>query len=122
LKEIEKQRAILRSAGLRPGTNGNNLSTRRAGGRRSALELDLAARMAAQSCKFMLWQQAVADRKISEAKRKARTGIVELKKLERDFNALWPLRNKATPTHCSAFLSWRMDDYRDLLKFRAASL
>jgi hypothetical protein len=124
LKEIEKQRAVLkpvRSAGLRPGTKGFGIETRRVGNRRSILELDLAARMAAQSCKFMLWQQAVADGKISEAKRKAQTGIVELKKLERDFNALWPLRNKATPKHCSAFLSWRMDDYRNLLKFRAAS-
>jgi hypothetical protein len=72
--------------------------------------------MAAQSCKFMLWQQAVASGNKSEAKRLAQTGISELKKLEIDFNAFWPLRNKATPKHCSAFLRWRMDDYRNCLK------
>ena len=60
----------------------------------------------------MLWQQAVAAGKISEAKRLARSGISELKKLEKDFNAFWPLRNKATPKHCSPFLRWRMEDYR----------
>ena len=69
--------------------------------------------MAAQSCQFMLWQQAVAAGKKSAAKRMARTGISELKKLEKDFNALWPMRNKATPEHCSAFLRWRMEDYRN---------
>ena len=77
-----------------------------------ALELDLAARMAAQSCQFMLWQQAVAAGNKSAAQRLARTGIRELHKLEKDFNALWPLRNKATPKHSAAFLRWRMDDYR----------
>jgi hypothetical protein len=115
LKEIEKQRAALKpawSAGLRPGENVDNPSTRRGGTRRSALELDLAARMAAQSCRFMLWQQAVAAGKKTAAKRLARTGISELEKLEKDFNSLWPLRNQATPKHCSAFLRWRMDDYR----------
>jgi hypothetical protein len=81
-------------------------------------ELDLAARMAAQSCQFMLWQQAVAAGNILEAKRMARTGISELKQLEKDFNALWPFRNKATPKHCSAFLRWRVDDYRNRGKIR----
>jgi hypothetical protein len=52
------------------------------------------------------------------AKLLARTGIAELKKLEKNFNALWPLRNKATPRHCSAFLRWRMDDYQKWLKTR----
>ena len=89
------------------------------------MELDLAARMAAQSCQFMLWQQAVRGGKKSEAKRLAQTGIRELKKLEKDFNALWPLRNKATPKHCSAFLRWRMDDYRkcskNVINYRAAA-
>ena len=99
LKEIEKQRAILEHA-----------DTSKA--KILALELDLAARMAAQSCRFMLWQQARAAGKDSEAKRLARTGIRELRKLEKDFNAYWPLRNKATPRHCSAFLKWRIQDYR----------
>ena len=39
-------------------------------------------------------------------------------KLEKDFNALWPLRNKATPRHCSPFLRWRMDDYLNVDKSR----
>jgi hypothetical protein len=92
-----------------------------------ALELDLAARMAEQSCKFMLWQQAVAKqgrvgapRRPDAAARRpyqqmARIGIRELQKLEKDFNIYWPLRNKATPQHCSAFLKWRI---RDLLEFK----
>jgi len=74
------------------------------------LELDLAARMAEQSCKFMLWQQAVAAGKISEAKRLAKQGIRELQLLEMDFNANWPLRNKGTTKHCSPFLKWRMEE------------
>jgi len=77
-----------------------------------ALELDLAARMAEQSCRFMLWQQSVSAGKKSAAKRLAQQGVRELQKLEKDFNALWPLRNKATSKHCSPFLRWRMDDYR----------
>jgi hypothetical protein len=99
LKEIERQRAILKHAS-RPKA------------KILALELDLAARMAAQSCQFMLWQQARAAGKYSEAKRLARTGIRELQKLEKDFNTYWPLRNKATPQHCSAFLKWRIRDYQ----------
>ena len=102
LKEIEKQRAILKQAGTPKA-------------KILALELDLAARMAAQSCQFMLWQQARAAGNKSEAKRLARAGIRELQKLEKDFNIYWPLRNKATPQHCSAFLKWRIRDYRRVM-------
>lgn len=115
LKEIERQRALLhqsRNAGLRPGTTRNNPSTRRVGDRRSITELDLAARMAAESCHFMLWQQAVAAGKKQPAKLLAQRGLRELKKLEKDFNRSWPRRNKATPKHSTPFLHWRMDDYR----------
>ena len=101
LKEIEKQRAVLRRA--KPSSKVGNVLLH---------ELDLAARMAAQSCQFMLWQQARAAGKISESKRLARTGIRELRKLEKDFKACWPLRNKATPQRCSEFLKWRIRDYR----------
>jgi hypothetical protein len=76
-----------------------------------AVELDLAARMAEQSCKFMLWQQAVAAGKTSEAKAMARQGVRELRRLETDFKAFWPLRNKATTKYCSPFLQWRIEDY-----------
>ena len=100
LKEIEKQRARLQRALAAIKTGGLLLR-----------ELDLAARMAAQSCQFMLWQQARAAGNNSETKRLARTGIRELRKLEKDFNAYWPTRNKATPKHCSAFLKWRIRDY-----------
>jgi hypothetical protein len=100
LKEIKKQRAILHRA---KASTGNGRSLLR--------ELDLAARMAAQSCRFMLWQQALAAGKTSEAKRLAQVGIRELRKLEKEFNAYWPSRNKATPRHCSAFLKWRIRDY-----------
>jgi len=112
LKEIKRQRALLKM-GRRP-------PSLRFGATRHAvppktkiliLELDFAARMAAQSCQFMLWQQAQAAGNICEAKRLARMGIRELRKLEKDFNAYWPLRNKATPQHCSAFLKWRIRDY-----------
>jgi hypothetical protein len=75
-------------------------------------ELDLAARMAAQSCRLMLWQQAVVAGKKSEAAKLARRGLRDLQKLEKDFQAYWPLRNKATPKHCASFLRWRKDDYR----------
>jgi len=100
LREIQKQRTLIR--------RGKSASD---SGLLLALELDLAARMAEQSCQFMLWQQAVAAGKTSEANRRAQRGIQELRKLEMDFNACWPLRNKATPKHCTPFLRWRMQDY-----------
>jgi hypothetical protein len=104
LKAIEKQIAVLHVLGRRHAVPPQSKILLR--------ELDLAARMAAQSCRFMLWQQAVAAGKMSDTKRLAQAGIRELRKLEKDFNAYWSLRNKATPKHCSAFLRWRIDDYR----------
>jgi hexosaminidase len=103
LKEIEKQRALLKMGRRHAVPPKTKILT---------LELDLAARMAAQSCQFMLWQQTLAAGENSKARHLARTGIRELRKLEKDFNAYWPLRNKATPQHCSAFLKWRIRDYR----------
>jgi len=108
LKEIERQRAVL-SRAKPAGRSGKVLAN----------ELDLAARMAAQSCQFMLWQQALAAGKLAAARRLARTSVRELVKLDRDFARYWPTRNKATPRHCSAFLKWRIRDY---LSGRAASL
>jgi hexosaminidase len=102
LKEIEKQRKILSRAKSKSDS-----------GKLLAHELDMAARMAEQSCKFMLWQQAVADGKQPAAKKLAQLGIRELRQLEKDFNSCWPLRNKATPKHCSPFLKWRIDDYQN---------
>ncbi|MGA9452619.1 MAG: family 20 glycosylhydrolase [Verrucomicrobiia bacterium] len=101
LKGIEKHRTLLRQA--KPPTARARILLR---------ELDLAARMAAQSCRFMLWQQAMVADKIEEAKRLANAGVRELSRLDKEFNAYWPSRNKATPRHSSAFLRWRMNDYR----------
>ncbi|HXR04241.1 MAG TPA: family 20 glycosylhydrolase [Verrucomicrobiae bacterium] len=112
LKEIEKQRAKLNS-GRRPPSLRFGATSHAVPPKLRILlrELDMAAQMAAQSCKFMLWQQTMAAGKSSAARRLARTGIRELRKLDKDFRAYWPSRNKATPMHCSAFLKWRIRDY-----------
>jgi hexosaminidase len=101
LEEVEEQRAQLhRSRSMHPGKTV------------LSLELDLAARMAAQSCRIMLWQQAIAAGKTSRAKQIAQTGICELRELDRDFKSYWPLRNKGTTAKCSPFLQWRIQDYK----------
>jgi hypothetical protein len=114
-KEIQKRIATLRDLGRRHAVPPKSKIVLQ--------ELDLAARMAAQSCKFMLWQQLMAKqgrvgalRRPDAAARRpcqqlARTGIKELENLRKDFNRYWPLRNKATPKHCSSFLQWRINDY-----------
>ena len=104
LKEIEKQRKILTRT--KPKSDSGKILAR---------ELDLAARMAAESCKFMLWQQLVVVANESAAKALAKRRIRELRKLEKDFNAYWPLRNKATTKHCSPFLKWRMEELVECL-------
>jgi hypothetical protein len=81
-------------------------------GRTLARELEFAARMAAESCHYMLWQQAVAARKDSIARKMSSSGIRRLRRLEREFNDFWSKRNKGTPNKCSAFLGWRMEEYR----------
>jgi hypothetical protein len=101
LQEVETQRAVLGRA--RPATEAGKIL---------AAELDLAARMAAQSCKIMLWQQALAGGKDGLARRMAKVGIAELRDLDRDFRRYWPLRNQGTTAKCSAFLRWRLEDYR----------
>jgi hexosaminidase len=101
LEEVEVQRALLSRS--RPS---------RVTGETLAAELDLAARMAVQSCKLMLWQQALAGNRLALSNRLARRGVRELLQLDRDFNSYWPLRNKGTSRNCSAFLRWRIDDYR----------
>jgi hexosaminidase len=100
LTEVERQRAAIRHS--RPQTRP---------GRLLASELDLAARMAGESCKFMLWQQTLAAGRMLIARQMARAGIRELRKLVRDFNAGWPARNKGATSKCSAFLHWRIEDY-----------
>lgn len=97
LKQLRYQRALMRSG--QPESDAAVLL---------AVELDLAARMAMQSCQYMLWQQAAADEQNSEARALAMQNVRELQRLERDFKAYWPLRNKGTPRHSSPFLQWRI--------------
>jgi len=101
LAEVEKQRSVLGRA--RPATPQGEIL---------GVELDLAARMAAQSCHFMLWQQALAAGKGTLARKLAQSGLHELRGLDRDFRGYWPARNKGSTEKCSAFLHWRMEDYR----------
>jgi len=101
LAEVARQRARLDA--VRPAT---------AAGRILQRELDLAARMAMESCRIMLWQQALAAGRTGVARHLARDGIAALRELKRDFNRYWPTRNKATTAKCSAFLDWRIADYQ----------
>jgi hexosaminidase len=101
LDEVEHHRAVLYK-----GTPQSHA------GEMLALELDMAARMAVESCHIMLWQQAIAFGKPSSARQMARRGIKRLQELDRDFRAYWPLLNKGTTANCSAFLQWRIDDFR----------
>jgi hypothetical protein len=104
LAEVEKQIRVLQRLGLAKRVPH--------GAKIWARELELAARMVAESCHIMLWQQALAAGKKSEAQRLAGQGVHRLQRLEREFNALWPKRNKGSTRHCSPWLRWRMDDYR----------
>ena len=80
-----------------------------------------AAEMSAQSCKFMLWQQALAANRKTEARSRSHQGIRELKQLDEDFRRYWPSRNKGTTDKCSMFLRWRIKDYqRQKLAFSPA--
>lgn len=101
LDEVETQRIILR--GARPGS---------ASAKMLAGELDFAARLAAQSCKFMLWQQLVAAGKESAARREAQRGGAELLELRQEFTAGWRIRNQNDPQKQWPCLDWRLRDYR----------
>jgi hexosaminidase len=101
LAEVEKQRALLAKT--------KSISN---SGVMLKMELDLAARMAAESCRIMLWQKALAAGKTTEAKRLARAGIKALQQIENTYNACWSWRNKATPSKSAPFLKWRRNDYR----------
>jgi hexosaminidase len=101
LKEVQKHRKILYES--KPATRAGQILS---------VELDMAARMAAQSCKIMLWQQAVAKGRHGLARGLAKKGIFELRELDREFRTYWPLRNKGSTAKCSPFLRWRIDDYQ----------
>lgn len=102
LREVWKQLSVLRRARRSDSSVAGEILRR---------ELELAARMAEQSCKFMLWQQAVAKGKMAQARQLAATAVKELTALDKEFSAHWPRRNKATAGKCSTFLKWRIGDY-----------
>ena len=68
--------------------------------------------MAAQSCHYMLWQQAVAAKCQRTARKLARQGMAELRRMESAYTKLWPLRSQATPRKSAPFLAWRLAEYR----------
>lgn len=102
LSEIEEQLSAIRK-GTPTG----------AGAKVLAQELELAARMAAESCRYMLWQQSIGASRISQAGSLARRAVPALEGINEDFARYWPLRNKATPKKCTAFLQWRIHDYKN---------
>jgi hypothetical protein len=101
LEEVEAQRSVL--FGAQPATRAAEIA---------AAELDLAARMAAQSCHYMLWQQALVAWRKSDAALMAKRSVLELRRLEEELDGYWPARNKGTTKKCSPFLGWRIEDYR----------
>jgi hypothetical protein len=101
LAEMEKQLSILQQA--RPSS---------ASGKMLKTELNLAARMAAHSCKFMLWQQSLAAGQSATAKRDAKKNIAELQQLDREFYTYWPTRNQGNHKKYWPCLQWRIKDYR----------
>ena len=107
-RHLKKQISTLKRAG-----HDSRISRR---GKVLVRELEFAARMAEQSCHFMLWQQRVARGETSRARKLAKAGVVELEQLENEFDAYWPRRNKGTTKHCSPFLKWRIADYRQFLQ------
>jgi hypothetical protein len=76
--------------------------------------------MAAESCRYMLWQQRLAAGQTRKDDTMARRATVSLAKLDRDYAAYWPKRNKATPAKSSGFLRWRIADYRKRILHFAA--
>lgn len=100
LEEVETQISVLHRA--RPSDAAKILT----------LELDLAARMAAQSCKFMLWQQSLAAGRASAARSMAKSAISQLRQIQTELAAYWPARNQGTPAKHWPFLKWRIEDYR----------
>lgn len=101
LQEVENQRATL-SRACPSGAEGVLL----------VRELDLAARMAAESCQIMLWQQKLASGGGAQAAKLGREGVRRLKEVQAAYKRLWRIRNKGTTARSSSFLQWRLTDYR----------
>ena len=102
LKEIEKQSALLKKADTVQGKNPRaGIGFGGAHGR-AVMPVHAVAAGAGGGKNF-------------RGKTPGPDGHPRIGKLEKDFNAYWPLRNKATPQHCSAFLKWRIRDYRRVM-------
>ncbi len=102
LEQVETQLSVLRQA--RPASPAAKVL---------GVELNLAARMAAQSCKYMLWQQSLAGGQAAKARSRAKRGIVELRELDEEFYAYWPTRNQGNHRKYWPCMKWRIEDYRD---------
>ena len=100
LEEVEAQLSVLHRG--RPSPAAKVLT----------LELDLAARMAAQSCKFMLWQQSLAAERKLTAHVLAKRATGELHQIKNELADYWPTRNHGRPDKYWPFLKWRIEDYR----------
>jgi len=100
LEEVETQLSVLHRARPSPAA------------RILGLELNLAARMAAQSCKFMLWQQSLAAGRARTVHADAKRARAELRQIQGELAMCWPTRNRGSPDKYWPFLKWRMEDYR----------
>ena len=110
MEEVENQRAVLRRA--KPASPTAKVL---------GFELDLAARMAVQSCKIMQWQQMLAAGRTSAARGFAKSAVKELRQIDEDFNVYWPTRNKGVAARHWPCLKWRIEDYqRGVLHFPPA--
>ena len=99
LREVE--------AGLRMVSKARPVST---SGKILVKELVLAGRMAAESCRIMEWQQAVARGEKARARRLAKAGVKRLRAMDREYTALWKVRNKGTPAKSSGLFQWRIGE------------
>ena len=72
------------------------------------VELDLAARMAAQSASSCCGKPGGEGRPRQLRAALAKRAVDELQRIGREFAPVfWPARNKATPKKCAQFLRWR---------------
>ncbi|HWF18725.1 MAG TPA: beta-N-acetylhexosaminidase, partial [Verrucomicrobiae bacterium] len=101
MEELENQHSLLNCA--RPAS---------ASAKIFVYELELAARMAIQSCKIMLWQQSLAKGRTASSRSMAKKGIAELLELNEEFSLYWPKRNKGIAMRHWPCLKWRIEDYR----------
>ena len=101
LKEIEKQRKILAARKTKIRFRKNSGARTGFGGAHGGAVLQIHAVAAGRRC----------GKKFRGKNDWRERAFANCKQLKKDFNAYWPLRNKATTKHCSPFLQWRIEDY-----------